>query len=100
MLSAADGNLGIELARVDQPDLIMMDINLPGISGLDAMSILRADPVTKHIPIIALSANALPLDIQNGLAAEFFAYLTKQILVNEFIEPLDSALKSIQLNKH
>ena len=96
MLSAADGNIGIEMARVYQPDVVIMDINLPGISGLDAMRILRDDPATGNIPIVALSANALPLDIQNGLAAGFFAYLTKPILVSEFIETLDAALNSKQ----
>lgn len=99
MLSAADGNLGIEFAHVYQPDIILMDINLPGISGIDVMRILRADPVTREIPIIALSAHASPLDIQNGIKAGFFAYLTKPILVNEFMETLDSALKSVQIRE-
>ena len=94
LLSAADGHLGIEFARAHQPDVILMDINLPGISGLDAMKILRADPLTAHIPIIALSANALPRDIANGLAAGFFGYLTKPIKLDEFMAHLDLALKS------
>jgi CheY-like chemotaxis protein len=58
LLSAADGQLGIEFARAYLPEVILMDINLPGISGVEAMKILRADPATAHIPIIALSANA------------------------------------------
>ena len=94
MLSAADGNLGIEFARAYQPDVILMDINLPGISGLEAMRILRADPLTTHIPIIALSANALPRDIEKGLANGFFCYLTKPIKLDKFMDILDSALKS------
>ena len=94
MLSAADGQLGIEFARAHQPDMILMDIHLPGISGIDAMKILRADPLTAHIPIIALSANALPSDIANGLAAGFFGYLTKPIKLDEFMDHLDLALKS------
>ncbi len=69
-----------------------MDINLPGISGIDAMKILRADPPTAHIPIIALSANAMPRDIEKGLEAGFFNYLTKPIKVNEFMDALDVAL--------
>ncbi len=93
LLSAADGHLGIELARAYQPELILMDINLPGISGLEAMQILHADPATAHIPIIALSANALPHDVEKGLAAGFFDYLIKPIRVNQFMDALDIALK-------
>ena len=92
LLSAADGDLGIEYARACQPEVILMDINLPGINGIDAMKILRADPLTAHIPIIALSANAVPRDIEKGLEAGFFNYLTKPIKVNEFLDSLDVAL--------
>ncbi|HSN79407.1 MAG TPA: ATP-binding protein, partial [Rhodoferax sp.] len=93
MLSAADGHLGIEFARAHQPDVILMDINLPGISGIEAMKILRADPLTAHIPIIALSANAMPRDIANGLSAGFSSYLTKPIKLDEFMDHLELALK-------
>ena len=96
LLGAADGNLGIEFARVYQPEVILMDINLPGISGIEAMKILRADPSTAHIPIIALSANALPRDIEKGLEAGFFNYLTKPIKVDQFMDALDAALKVSQ----
>ena len=96
LLSAADGDLGIEFARAYQPAVILMDINLPGISGIEAMKILRADPATAHIPIVALSANAVPRDIQRGLEAGFFNYLTKPIKVNEFMDALDVALEFSQ----
>ena len=92
-LSAADGNVGVEYARAYQPDVILMDINLPGISGIEALKILRADPSTSRIPIIALSANAVPRDIGKGLEAGFFNYLTKPIKVGPFMEALDVALK-------
>jgi signal transduction histidine kinase/ActR/RegA family two-component response regulator len=92
LLSAPDGDLGIEFARAYQPALILMDINLPGISGIAAMKILRDDPSTAHIPIIALSANAVPRDIEKALAAGFFNYLTKPIKVDQFMEALDQAL--------
>ncbi len=95
-LSAADGNLGIEFARAYQPEVILMDINLPGLSGTEAMKILRADPSTAHIPIIALSANAVPRDIERALEAGFFNYLTKPIKVNQFMDALDVALKFSQ----
>ena len=93
LLSARDGNGGIELARTALPDVILMDINLPGISGVDALRILAEDPATAHIPVIALSANALPRDIEKGLEAGFFRYLTKPIKVDEFMETLDVALQ-------
>jgi signal transduction histidine kinase/ActR/RegA family two-component response regulator len=93
LLSAADGNRGIEMARASRPDVILMDINLPGISGIQALKILRADPATAHIPVVAISANAIPHDIEKGLKAGFFRYLTKPIKVNEFMDTLDVALK-------
>jgi len=96
LLSAADANIGIEFARAYQPEVILMDINLPGISGVEAMKILRADPLTAHIPIIALSANALAHDIEKALAAGFFNYLTKPIKVNAFMDALDVALQYAQ----
>jgi CheY-like chemotaxis protein len=97
LLTAADGGMGIELARAYQPEVILMDINLPGISGIEAMRILHADPATAHIPIIALSANAIPRDIEKGLEAGFFRYLTKPIKVNEFMDTLDVTLKFSQI---
>jgi signal transduction histidine kinase/CheY-like chemotaxis protein len=92
LLSARDGNRGIEIARGSRPDAILMDINLPGISGITAMKILALDPATAHIPVVALSANAMPRDIEKGLQAGFFRYLTKPIKVNEFMETLDVTL--------
>jgi len=93
LLSATDGNRGVEIARASQPDVILMDINLPGISGVEALRILALDPATAHIPVIALSANAGPRDIAKGLEAGFFRYLTKPIKVPEFMETLEVALK-------
>jgi CheY-like chemotaxis protein len=92
LLSARDGNTGIELARANQPEVILMDINLPGISGIEALKILREDPATARIPVVALSANAMPRDVEKGLEAGFFRYLTKPIKVNEFMETLEVAL--------
>jgi CheY-like chemotaxis protein len=92
MLVAKDGIHGIEMARAAQRDVILMDINLPGISGLIALGILAEDSKTASIPVIALSANAMPGDIEKGLAAGFFRYLTKPIKVNEFMDTLDSGL--------
>lgn len=93
LLTAIDAHLGIELARAYLPDVILMDINLPGISGYGALTRLRDDPVTAHIPVLALSANAVPRDIEKGLEAGFFRYLTKPIRVHEFMIALDLALQ-------
>jgi signal transduction histidine kinase/CheY-like chemotaxis protein len=93
LLSARDGISGVETARASRPDVILMDINLPGISGIQALRILADDPATAHIPVVALSANAIPRDIERGMEAGFFRYLTKPIKVNEFMDTLDVALK-------
>ncbi len=92
LLSAKDGIEGIQLARDNQPDVILMDINLPGISGIEALNILRKDSTTAHIPVIALSANAMPRDIEKGLDAGFFQYLTKPIKLNKLMDTLEAAL--------
>ena len=93
LMKAGDGQLGIEMARASLPDVILMDINLPGMSGIRALEILRQDPITAHIPMLAISANAMPHDIKKGLEAGFLRYLTKPIKVNEFLEVLDMALE-------
>jgi len=92
LLTAVNAHLGIQLARVYQPDVILMDINLPGISGFGALKIIQADPVTTHIPVIALSANAMPRDVEKGIEAGFFRYLIKPIKVDEFMHTLNVAL--------
>jgi len=98
LLTAVNGTLGIELAQASQPEVILMDINLPGISGIEALKILREDPATAHTPIVALSANAMPRDIKNGMEAGFFDYLTKPIKINEFMDALDGALAFAEKN--
>jgi PAS domain S-box-containing protein len=96
LLTAINGTSGVELARASQPTLILMDINLPGISGLDAMRLLRKDPATAHIPVVALSANAMPRDVHSSLDAGFFRYLTKPIKVKEFMDTLTAGLAFAQ----
>jgi signal transduction histidine kinase/ActR/RegA family two-component response regulator len=93
LLGAKDGRSGVNLARSAQPDVILMDINRPGISGLTALRILAGDAATAHIPVVALSANAMPRDIEKGLAAGFFRYLTKPLKLAEFLQTLDLALE-------
>jgi signal transduction histidine kinase/ActR/RegA family two-component response regulator len=96
LLSAPDARLGIELARAHLPRVILMDIHLPGMSGDDALKILREDHRTAHIPVIAITANAMPRDIARGLAAGYYRYLTKPLVLDAFTEALDSALAAAQ----
>jgi CheY-like chemotaxis protein len=84
------------MARTSRPDVILMDINLPDVSGFKALEVLRSDPATAHIPVIALSVNASPINIESGLKAGFFSYITKPIKVDEFMHALDVALEFAQ----
>lgn len=92
MLSAPDAHLGIELACVHLPEVILMDINLPGMNGFEALKILRETPETAHIPVIAVTANAMPRDVSAGLHSGFFRYVTKPINIEELNKAIDSAL--------
>ena len=99
LLTADDGHRGIDMARAHQPDLILMDIRMRGISGFGALKLLREDPSTAHIPVMALSANAVTRDIEMGIEAGFFCYLTKPIKVSEFMDALDFALRCAAENR-
>jgi len=92
LLAAPDARLGIELARAHRPRAILMDIHLPGMSGEDALKILREDRRTADIPVIAITADAMPRAIARGLATGFFRYLTKPLMLDAFTEAVDSAL--------
>lgn len=92
LLTAVNGKNGIEIARTSQPHVILLDINLPDINGYKVKSILQSDPSTKHIPVIAVSANAMPSDIEKGMMAGFFQYITKPIRVNILMEAIDLAM--------
>ena len=81
--------VGIYKARNNHPDLIILDINLPGMDGFEAMNVLQNDPLTKHIPVIGLSANAMPYDIERGIKSGFFEYLTKPVDMNLLTETLN-----------
>ena len=93
LLSAKNGNRGIEIARNVKPTVILLDINLPGMNGFKVMKILAQDPATATIPVIALSASAMRHDIEKGLKAGFFSYLTKPIKINEFMETVEAAVQ-------
>lgn len=83
---------GLYKARTENPDLIILDINLPGMDGFEALKVLKQDPVSSSLPVIALSANAMSHDIERGLAAGFDAYLTKPVIFAELISTLNDLL--------
>jgi CheY-like chemotaxis protein len=80
------------MARTHMPQLILMDINLPDVSGTEVLQLLRADARTAHIPVIALTANAMPSEVERSMALGFYRYLTKPINLEEFSETINSAL--------
>ena len=92
MIEAHNGEIGIAMAEKHQPDLILMDINLPGMDGVAAMKHLTSMETTKHIPIVAVSANAMPNDVAQALEAGFRDYLTKPFQVDRLFEVLKQIL--------
>lgn len=86
--------IGIYKARSTQPDLIILDINLPGMDGFEALNVLKNDPATMHIPVVGLSANAMPYDIERGIKSGFFEYLTKPVDMNKLISTLNKIFVS------
>lgn len=94
VLSAPTAELGIELARTERPDLVLMDLSLPGMDGLEATRIIRADSETAHIPIVALSAHALPADVENARAAGCIDFITKPVDTREFVGRIRSFIES------
>jgi PAS domain S-box-containing protein len=93
LLTAPTAEMGIEIARSRRPEIVIMDINLPGMSGVDALRILRATEETKEIPVIALTAAASERDKQRGMQVGFYCYLTKPVKVDELLAALESILE-------
>ena len=93
LLNAQDGITGLALARKALPDMILLDTHLPGLSGIDMLRILVSDPLTAAIPVVILSANAMPDEIQAGLEAGCSSYLTKPIHVKDLMRAINLALK-------
>jgi CheY-like chemotaxis protein len=89
LIAASTGEKGLELARTRDPDLVILDINLPGMSGFEVLTKLQTYMDTRHVPVIALSANAMPQDVKKGLDAGFLHYLTKPIDVKELLRTVD-----------
>ena len=92
LLSALAPGLGLELARTHQPALILLDINLPDMDGYAVMQCLREHETTRDIPVLAISANAMPKDIERSKAAGFVAYLTKPLDVAELLRTVTQLL--------
>ncbi len=93
LLDARDAASGLALARSALPDVILLDTHLPGLSGIDMLRILVNDPLTAAIPVVVLSASAMPGEIQAGLDAGCYRYLTKPIHVKELMHTINLALK-------
>ena len=97
VLCAIDAETGVTLARAKQPDLILMDIQLPGIDGLAATSLLKQDPATAVIPVIALTAMAMRGDDQKTKDAGCDAYITKPLRYRELYQAIDTLLAKATL---
>jgi PAS domain S-box-containing protein len=93
LISAHEPYLGIALAETNQPDLVLLDINLPGMNGYEVLAKLKQRVAVKNIPVLAISANAMPSDIEKGLAAGFDDYITKPIRVPQFIQAVSRLLE-------
>lgn len=93
LLEARTAEQGLAIAKEQRPDLIMLDINLPGMSGFEVLRRLQDNPDTCNIPVIAISANAMERDIKKGLDAGFIDYLTKPLVIPKLLELLNSVLK-------
>ncbi|MCX7185286.1 MAG: ATP-binding protein [Nitrosospira sp.] len=92
LLAAPSAELGLEIARSRHPDLILLDINLPGMDGYQMLALLKADPALKFIPVVAVTANAMARDIERGVAADFSGFLTKPIEIEQLHKIVDACL--------
>ncbi len=92
-LEAVTGEEGVRLAKERKPDLVLMDIQLPGINGIEAFRQLRADPATAAIPVAALTASVTPTDRSEITRAGFDAFLGKPIALKEFLDTVKRLLE-------
>jgi len=92
VISAQDGEQGIQSARTEMPNLILMDIMLPRMDGLEATRILKSDPDTKHIPVVALTAYAMKGDMERTLEAGCDGYIAKPIDIKELLKTVKQFL--------
>ncbi len=94
LLMAPSGGLGLDLARSHQPDLLLLDIHLPDLDGFQVLARLRADPQTRQLPVVAVTAQAMPEDVKRVMAAGFDAYLSKPLDLASFDALLDRMLRA------
>jgi len=92
LLTAHTPELGIELALAHRPDLILLDINMPGMDGYQVLKVFQASAELRHIPVLAITANAMPRDIERGMAAGFADYLTKPLDIGKLLGSIDRCL--------
>jgi PAS domain S-box-containing protein len=97
LISTAQGKAGIDLARKHKPDVVLLDLHLPDIQGHEVLMTLRGDETTAHIPVIVISADATPRQVQRLKEAGAQAYLTKPIAVGRFLQVLDETLKGVEV---
>jgi two-component system cell cycle response regulator DivK len=90
---AVTGEEGVKLAKERKPDLVLMDIQLPGINGIEAFRQLRADPATARIPVVAITASVTPTDRSQITAAGFDAFVSKPISLKEFVDTVKRVLE-------
>jgi CheY-like chemotaxis protein len=100
LVTVAMAEQALDVARERRPDLIVMDINLPGMSGFEALRLLRANPDTAAIPVIALTAAATERDRQRGLREGFYRYLTKPVNIDDFIQACESLFGGERTRSH
>jgi len=93
-LEAANAEDGIALAQAHMPDLVLMDIQLPGMNGIDALGVLRADPATAAIPVIAVTASVMQQDRKQITEAGFDAYIGKPINLREFLQAVKTMIEA------
>lgn len=96
VLSAVDAEAGLAMARAELPDLILMDVQLPGMDGLEATAILRRDDATRAIPVIALTALAMKGDEERIRAAGCDGYIAKPLAYREFLAAITAQLVTVQ----
>ena len=94
---AVNGRDGVDAARLQKPDLILMDMALPEMDGWDATALIKQDPETKHIPLVALTVHTLPADRKRAIEAGVDAYLTKPINMSALVQIVN---QSVSMEKH
>jgi len=99
VLTATDGLAGVQLARSHSPDVILMDNNMPVMSGREALRVLREDPATAAIPVIAVSAAAMPAGVSQDLELGYFRYLVKPYDLVDLTDAVDAAIDSVRAGR-